>query len=131
MSDQIEAVQLKSLLNSLYYSLMVDETTDISIVKEMVLYTRFFDCNNGSVVTFFLKIMELRDGRAESIEDATLSYLRTNSIPLSRLVGFGSDGAAAMTGSKFGVSTRLKQKQTILVSIHCVAHRLALAAGQA
>ncbi len=44
-----------------------------------------------------------------------------NSIPISGLVGFGSDGAAVMTGRLSGVATRLK----------CVAHRLALAAGQA
>ena len=59
-----------------------------------------------------------------------LSYLSTNSIPLSRLVGFGSDGAADMIGKKSGVSTRLKHREPILVSIHCIAHRLALAAGQ-
>ena len=36
-----------------------------------------------------------------------------------------------MTGKHSGVATRLKNKQPILTSIHCMAHRLALAAGQA
>ena len=52
MSDHIESVQLKALLNSPFYSLMVDETTDISVVKEMILYARFLG-DGGSVVTSF------------------------------------------------------------------------------
>ena len=36
-----------------------------------------------------------------------------------------------MIGKHSGVATRLKNKQPILTSIHCMAHRLALAAGQA
>ena len=36
-----------------------------------------------------------------------------------------------MIGRNSGVATRLKHRQSVLTSIHCVAHRLALAAGQA
>ena len=36
-----------------------------------------------------------------------------------------------MTGRVSGVAARLKSRQTNLTTIHCVAHRLALAAGQA
>ena len=98
--------------------------------QEMVLYARFLG-GGGSVVTSFLKIIELNDGRAETVEGARLGYLMENSIPLIRLVRFGSDGAAAMIGRISGVAKRLKHKQPVLNSIHCVAHRLALAAGQA
>ena len=43
---------------------------------------------------------------------------------------FGSDVASVMTGSE-GVATHLKRLNSNIISIHCVAHRLALAAGQA
>ena len=36
-----------------------------------------------------------------------------------------------MVGKHSGVDARIKAKQPILTSINCVAHRLALAAGQA
>ena len=130
MSGHIEEVQLRALLSSPYFSLMVDETTDISVMKEMVLYARFVS-STSSVTSYFLKIIELSDGRAETVEEAILAYLMEKSIPLSKLVGFGSDGAAVMIGRVSGVATRLKHKQPVLISIHCVAHRLALAAGQA
>ena len=44
---------------------------------------------------------------------------------------FGSDGASVMTGVRSGISTRLKADNPYIVNIHCVAHRLALAAAQA
>ena len=130
LGKQIEKSELGHLLQSPFYSIMVDESTDISIAKEMVMYGRYLD--SGAVIKMsFLRIVELPNGSADTVEEAFLSYLSDRSISLSNLVGFGSDDAAVMTGRVSGVATRLKQKQPSLTSIHCVAHRLALAAGQA
>lgn len=52
-------------------------------------------------------------------------------LPFSRLMGFGSDGASVMTGRLSGVATRLHRSNPYLVAIHCVAHRQALACSQA
>ena len=130
LGDQIETVELENLLKSSFYSIMIDESTDISVINEMVIYGRYID-SSAIVKTSFLKIVQLTNGTADTIEEALLGFLSDKSIPLSRLVGFGSDGASVMTGCVSGVATRLKHKQPILTSIHCVAHRLALAAGQA
>ena len=43
---------------------------------------------------------------------------------------FGSDGASVMTGCREDVATCLKWLNNNIISIHCVAHWLALAAGQ-
>ncbi|KAL3852786.1 hypothetical protein ACJMK2_016402 [Sinanodonta woodiana] len=45
----------------------------------------------------------------------------------SKLVGFGSDGAAVNTGINNGVIARFKETQKCLVGIHCHGHRLELA----
>jgi hypothetical protein len=44
-------------------------------------------------------------------------------------VGFGSDGASAMTGPRSGVATRMKIQSPGLIPFHCPAHRLQLAIG--
>lgn len=49
----------------------------------------------------------------------------------NKLAGFGSDGASVMTGRHAGVSARLRDSIPSLVSVHCVAHKLALAASGA
>ena len=130
MGSTIERSQLNELLAAPFYSILVDETTDIAVINEMVIYCRFIrsDCQ---VRTVFLKIVELSNGRADTIKEAVKSYLGNSLIPLSRLVGLATDGASVMTGRHSGVAARLKAVQPIITSIHCVAHRLALAAGQA
>ena len=52
-------------------------------------------------------------------------------LNIAKLRGFGSDGAAVMTGRLTEVSTRLKAHAQRLISIHCANHRLALAAAHA
>ena len=50
---------------------------------------------------------------------------------MSNMVGFGSDGASVMTGYRNGVASKIKRNVQHVFSIHCVAHRLALASGDA
>ena len=47
----------------------------------------------------------------------------------SRIVGLGTDGAAVVTGRHNGLGVKLKQLNNILIQVHCVAHRLNLAAS--
>ncbi len=129
MGEQLRQDELQHLFSSPCYSIMIDETTDIAIINEMVIYVRYLS-PEAEICTSFLAILELNNGTAETVEKALLTYLEDSSIPLSSLVGFGSDGASVMTGRLNGVGARLKRLQPILTSVHCVAHRLALAAGQ-
>ena len=75
-----------------------------------------------------MKITDLFDGKAQTIKSALVD---SKEINLRNVMGFGSDGAAVMIGRETGVSTRLKVHNPLMVNIHCVAHRLALAASQA
>ena len=52
---------------------MVDESTDVSILKQLVLYGRCVV--NGAVKTRFLKIIDLADGKALTIVDSITKYL--------------------------------------------------------
>ena len=66
IATQLEEKQLQNALSSDYFSLLIDETTDIAVINEMVIYARYM--YNGSVATTFLKICELFDGTANTIE---------------------------------------------------------------
>ena len=129
MGEELQRNNLQRLLSDSCYLIMIDETTDTSIIKEMVIYTRYIS-PEAEVCTSFLAIVELPNGTSETVEKALTNYLESNNIPLSSLVGFGTDGAAVMIGRHNGVAARLKRLQPILTSIHCVSHRLALAASQ-
>ena len=111
-------------------SLMTNESTDISVLKQFVLVARYI-LPTGDVTTSFLAIVDLPDGTAESIEAAVVGITEHKSINVGQLWGFGSDGAPVRTGVRSGVAKRLKDRFPKLISIHCVNQRLALAAAHA
>ena len=57
-------------------------------------------------------------------------FLTENDVPLAKVVGLGTDGAAVMTGKHNGVGVKLGRESPLLIHVHCVAHRLALAVSQ-
>ena len=72
---------------------MVDESTDVSILKQLVLYGRCVV--NGEVKTQFLKIIGLADGKAPTIVDSITRYLASVDLESTwdTMSSFGSDGA--------------------------------------
>ena len=57
--------------------------------------------------------------------------METNGLDINKLRSFGSDGCAIMVGRMSGAESRLKVCQLRHVSVHCINHRLALAAAHA
>ena len=111
------------------YGLMVDKSTDVTITKKLVLNAKIV--KHCHTKTRFLSNIDIKHGRAETIYNAIISWAEEKKINLDHFVGFGSDGASVMVGSKTGVATRLKVVNPFIVSIHCAAHRLALTSSQA
>ena len=85
----------------------------------------------GQARTHFLKIANISYGKAETIEGKLLSVCSQSEVSLNKVFGFGSDGASVMTGCRSGVALRLRGQNHEMISIHCGAHRLALASSQA
>ena len=112
---------------------MADETTDIAVTKELILYARYIAPSatpQCCVCSSFLRVSELSDGKADNITTSILELLTSLDLSINKVTGFGSDGASVMVGQRAGVATLLKENPQI-VAIHCVAHRLALVVVQA
>lgn len=129
ISGLVEEDVLENVKASSFYSLMVDESTNISILKQLVLYGRCVV--NGELKTRFLKIVDLADGKAPTIVDAITTYLTSVDLGIDTMSSFGSDGASVMTGRHAGVATLLRSKNVQMIAVHCICHRLALASAQA
>lgn len=129
ISHQLEVDTLQQLASSTYFS-MTNESTDISVLEQLILVVRYH-LPTGDVTTSLLAIDDLPDGTADSIEtgSAILKIADTKSVDLLKLRGFGSDGAPVMCSSRNGVPKRLINSFPKLISIHCVNYRLALAAA--
>lgn len=96
----------------------------------MIVYGHYV--SNGDTKTRFLGIVELSDGRAITITDVLLQFCGKMEFDIhTKLFALGIDGASVMLRCRGGVSTLMKERVPYLIANHCVAHRLALACGQA
>ena len=119
------------LCNNSKFSLLVDESTSHSHASILVLWMRAVIGDAGSPLTFFLDIVELEGANAQDLYDAIVKCLKKHgfSDEFLRLnfIGFSSDGASNMMGSRNGVSQLLLNDYPDLVVWHCANHRLELA----
>lgn len=129
LSSCVEDDLLSKIRSSPVISILCDESTDVSNLKQLVVFCRFLAA--GKPQTCFLKVTDIVDGKAETIEQKLIEICTQCGITTNKIFGFGSDGASVMTGRHSGVAARLKKHNPEMVSIHCGAHRLALACSQA
>ena len=123
----------KSLISSDFcsdfFSVLCDSSTDRSETEKEIVYIRVM--SDGYPTFLYLKMVDLESGKSHGIvQTLDNAFQDFGFIPnewQSKLVGFGSDGAAVMMGVKSGVATLLKNDVPWLVEIHCLAHRLELA----
>ena len=87
---------------------MTDESTDISVLKQLVLVARYV-LPTGDVTSSFVAIEGLADGTAETIEAAIIDITSKKSVDVAKLRGFGSDGAPVMIGRRNDVAKRLHE----------------------
>uniref|UniRef100_A0A915I3F4 HAT C-terminal dimerisation domain-containing protein n=1 Tax=Romanomermis culicivorax TaxID=13658 RepID=A0A915I3F4_ROMCU len=128
MNKYVENDQLAELRDSKSFSIHIDESTDISKTKLLLVYTQHVHVASGAVKHMFRKAIELENLDAKAISKKILSYFEENEIDGRKLVMFTSDGAAVMLGSKNGTAMRIKRALNIphVISFHCVAHLEAL-----
>lgn len=81
------------------FSVIIDETTDVSTCKE----DKKLQCN-------FYDLIELPNSSAETLFQAICRTFEKKSIPLSNIIGFAADTTNVMFGEHNSVVSRLKEK---------------------
>ena len=99
----------------------------MSVIMKILLFMLSYWMNNPEL--HFLENINVQNGKAETITTAVNLLMERRN--LHKMAGFGSDGASVMTGKNNEVSKRMKDNSPFLVSIHWMAHRLALYTSQA
>ena len=133
LSEQIQQSVIDEINDSPYFGLMLDETCDITVEKKLCIYVRYI--KDGKACTSYLGNKRVTDCTAEGLKIALCQYLEENDVindgDYSALMGLGTDGASVMVGCRAGLGVKLKEMNNKMVQVHCVAHRLNLAASQA
>ena len=107
-----------------YFSVLADETTDVSNTEQMALAIRYF---NGKCITEkFISFIECENLSGESIANLIMDTLTKAELNLENLRGQGYDGAGNMSGKVKGASSIILNKYPKATYVHCRSHVLNL-----
>ena len=118
-------------INKTSYSLIIDDSTDISTRKLLCVVVRYFSINLSRIVTTFLGMVELKGETADAISTSLLDFLDKLKVDFQKCVGIGTDGCSVMVGKQNSVFTKLRAVNGNLQLVKCVCHSLQLCASKA
>nr|WP_253308757.1 hAT transposon family protein [Rickettsia endosymbiont of Ceutorhynchus assimilis] len=127
--EQLE--EISSILQKNKFSLIIDETTDISTQKSLALVVRYYDETLKKVRDSFFGLLKLDSSNAKSIFLGVQNYLTKCKVPLENLIGFAADNASVMQGNRTGVQARFKEVLPNIYTLGCVCHSVHLCASAA
>lgn len=122
---------VKRAIKSRFFTVLADETTDISRIEQFSLCIRYIDLELYVVREDFLSFVPVHDvtgvGLARTIKD----QLQNLGLDLQNLRGQGYDGAAAMRGAFNGVQAIIQNEFPKAIYTHCISHCLNLCLNDA
>ena len=108
----------EKLHKSPFVTVMADESTDIAVSKKLLIYAKLI-CDGIVPETHFLTNITIEEEQctAPVVTQKIQNVIAARSIPVDKVMCFGSDGASIMTGRVGGVSTLLKKENPFMINI--------------
>jgi len=109
---------VNAIKESKYFSILVDETTDISTSEQLVLCIRYVFHNK--VQEDFLKLIIVENTTGYNLSKVILRQLDDLGLNIKYLRGQGYDGGANMSGKYQGVQAQILKIQHLALYTHCL-----------
>ncbi len=107
------------------FSLLVDETKDLSKQEQMSIVLRYVN-SEGVLHEHILTYVQASSLIAQSLTSYILDTLEKFGLDLMWTISQGYDGAAVMSGKCSGVQQRIREVAPKVIYVHCYAHTLNL-----
>uniref|UniRef100_K7GJF8 DUF4371 domain-containing protein n=1 Tax=Pelodiscus sinensis TaxID=13735 RepID=K7GJF8_PELSI len=127
MAQNVKEQLTEKVWKSHFYSLQIDETTDIANRSNFLSVVRYQYSGEVQEDCLFCKFLSPCP-TGEAIFDVLSHFTREHDINWSKCVGITIDGARAITGQYTGVVTQVKAVAPLTTFIRCSIHREVLAA---
>nr|XP_042913023.1 general transcription factor II-I repeat domain-containing protein 2A-like [Parasteatoda tepidariorum] len=110
-----------------YFSLAVDESTDITSTAQLLLFVRGI-ADNFVVTEELVGMSSMKSTTTGAdILSSVLNLCKSQNLDINKIVSITTDGAPAMMGAKNGMVGLLRQnlgeKKCDLISYHCIIHQ--------
>jgi len=126
-----EKIHINDICKVQSFSLLVDESTDVSVEQVLAVVVRYYDNETLRVVDSLLDVIEVHEATGQGLYKEVKKLLSNRNIPITNVIGFASDNCATMSGSKSGFQANLKKDAPSVFVIGCVCHSFALCANYA
>ena len=118
-------------LQNTHFSVIIDETTDVSTCKELAIVTRHFDKHSSKVQSQLYDLVSLPQADAETTYQTLVSSIEKDKISLKNVIGFAADTCNVMFGEHNSVASRLKENIPNIFLMRCICHSAHLCASHA
>uniref|UniRef100_A0A671LBA9 Uncharacterized protein n=1 Tax=Sinocyclocheilus anshuiensis TaxID=1608454 RepID=A0A671LBA9_9TELE len=125
MASEIERVQINDITSADFFSLALDESTDICNTAQLSIVGRYV---SGDIIREAILPMKLTT-KGEEVLKVFMDFATEKKLPLDKLVSVCTDGAPSMVGKRKGfVSLLCEQEKRHILHYHCALHQQALCA---
>ena len=133
IGNQIRSKIIERCHSSKFFSIIVDETTDISHVEQVSVVIRFIAVEYGKCIVeeHFVGFWATHTTTGQALLTLLQQILSTIGLCFSNLRAQCYDGASNMRGRYSGLSARVKEIEPRAIYTHCYAHILNLVLSHA
>jgi len=118
---------LHDLLKAKFFSLALDESTDISDISQMAVYVRYIW--KSEFKEELLTLLPLHDHTTGEILFKNLQkFMESNNLLFDNILSITTDGAPAMTGKVNGFIAFMRNLNSKIIPFHCIIHQSVLCA---
>lgn len=125
MSNQVFQNKTVDIKNAKVFSIIVDETQDLSCHEQVSIVIRYVDKMFKTHEVFYGFYKTDRTD-SKTLANLIQKILLQNSLKVEDVRGQCYDGAAAMRGTYNGVQARIRELNPLAFYVHCHAHILNL-----
>lgn len=131
LAESFKKDLLKDIHQAQHFSLIIDESTDISTDSVMAIVVKYFDLQKQSVQAHLLSLPVVKGQSAQQLFDTLYDELKASDLDLCNCVGFAADTTNVMFGCQNSVVSRLQERNPSLILVKCVCHSISLAVSHA
>lgn len=128
ISEYIEEKVVQQLKDSDFFSIQVDESTDIAALAILLVTARYVNPNKEFEENLLLCHALTERTTGEDVFNVIYSYFCEKEIDWRKLCGICTDGGKSMSGIYVGLRGRVKEVAPHVAWSHCCIHRQSLAA---